>query len=426
MENVEEKPPREGEAGHGDDDDELEQLEKQLYGGDDGDDGADASEDVKDEDAGNVAPAQPMSKSQMKKLARLERMKAQRQAARQREKEAKAARRAEAQERKKAELASMSEEQKAALKAEQKAKLQAHRDAEKQLKDKLKEALNSGPRIVIDLAFEDKMVENDIRHLCKQLGFSYSANKTADKPAHMVLTSFTGTVASTAKKMISGFDNWFITRTPDHYLDYFKADNGDRGRLVYLTADSENELTELDDSKIYVIGGLVDHNKYKGLCERQARNAGIPTARLPINRHMQLATSAVLTVNHVYQILVEYYSRRDWADVLDFVLPQRKRVDYVKGQERPEGGGGSSNKGGAPGGGKAGAAGRSGGAAAAAAPAAAVESKAEEKGSGEAKADAEAKAEAGGEREGQQEAGQADGESEGRGTKRKAEGDAEA
>lgn len=48
------------------------------------------------------------------------RMKAQRQAARQREKEAKAARRAEAQERKKAELASMSEEQKAALKAEQK------------------------------------------------------------------------------------------------------------------------------------------------------------------------------------------------------------------------------------------------------------------------------------------------------------------
>ncbi len=48
------------------------------------------------------------------------RMKAQRQAARQREKEAKAARRAEAQERKKAELAAMSEEQKAALKEEHK------------------------------------------------------------------------------------------------------------------------------------------------------------------------------------------------------------------------------------------------------------------------------------------------------------------
>ncbi len=60
----------------------------------------------------------------------------------------------------------------------------------------------------------------------------------------------------------AGFDNWFITRTPDHYLDYFKADNGDRGKLVYLTADSDNELTELDDSKIYVIGGLVDHNKW--------------------------------------------------------------------------------------------------------------------------------------------------------------------
>jgi tRNA (guanine9-N1)-methyltransferase len=33
--------------------------------------------------------------------------------------------------------------------------------------------------------------------------------------------------------------------------------------VIYLTADSEEELTELKPEEIYIIGGICDHNRYK-------------------------------------------------------------------------------------------------------------------------------------------------------------------
>ena len=42
------------------------------------------------------------------------------------------------------------------------------------------------------------------------------------------------------------------------YWDCFNKDE-----LVYLTADSNEYVKELDEQKIYVIGGLVDKNRHK-------------------------------------------------------------------------------------------------------------------------------------------------------------------
>lgn len=33
--------------------------------------------------------------------------------------------------------------------------------------------------------------------------------------------------------------------------------------IIYLTADSPDELTELKEGETYIIGGIVDHNRYK-------------------------------------------------------------------------------------------------------------------------------------------------------------------
>lgn len=102
--------------------------------------------------------------------------------------------------------------------------------------------------------------------------------------------------------------------------------------LVYLTADSENLITELDPSKIYLIGGIVDHNRHKLLTFNKATEQGIAHARLPIRESgVQLTTSCVLTVNHVMDIIARYLALgggskvETWKQALEEAIPERKR-----------------------------------------------------------------------------------------------------
>ena len=63
---------------------------------------------------------------------------------------------------------------------------------------------------------------------------------------------------------------------------------------------------ELEPQKIYIIGGIVDRNVHKGLCEGKAREQGIATAKLPIQDYVNLNSNKVLTVNQVFAMLVEW------------------------------------------------------------------------------------------------------------------------
>jgi len=99
-------------------------------------------------------------------------------------------------------------------------------------------------------------------------------------------------------------------------------------QLVYLSSEGTDTLLALDPSKVYVIGGLVDHNRFKvlssmhhracaiahldgvltctgvidricsqGLTHRQATERGIATVKLPIGEYLQGDSRKVLTVN---------------------------------------------------------------------------------------------------------------------------------
>jgi tRNA (guanine9-N1)-methyltransferase len=98
-----------------------------------------------------------------------------------------------------------------------------------------------------------------------------------------------------------------------------------RASIVYLTADSPHELACLAEEDVYVIGGIVDRNRHKNLTLEQATAAGVRHARLPIQAHMKMTGSHVLTVNQVFELLLAWLELRDWRAACERAVPKRKR-----------------------------------------------------------------------------------------------------
>ncbi|KAJ3323147.1 tRNA methyltransferase 10 [Boothiomyces sp. JEL0866] len=113
-----------------------------------------------------------------------------------------------------------------------------------------------------------------------------------------------------------------------HFMELSKEelqqDDQEPLQFCYLTADSPNVITDLDPKTIYVVGGIVDKNRHKGLCFQEAEKYKIGHARLPIGEFIKLGTRKVLTINHVVAILGEYVNQKNWKEAFLKVLPARK------------------------------------------------------------------------------------------------------
>lgn len=106
--------------------------------------------------------------------------------------------------------------------------------------------------------------------------------------------------------------------------------------IVYLSADSPNVLEKLEPHTSYVIGGIVDRNREKLLCQKRAEGKGIRTAKLPIGDYMQMASRQVLATNHVVEIMSKWLETGDWGKAFQEVIPKRKG-GKLKGENGEEG-----------------------------------------------------------------------------------------
>jgi tRNA (guanine9-N1)-methyltransferase len=94
--------------------------------------------------------------------------------------------------------------------------------------------------------------------------------------------------------------------------------------VIYLTSDSPHTLDELKPYSTYIIGGLVDKNRHKGICYRTACDNNIKTAKLPIGEFMEMQSRSVLATNHVVEIMLRWLECGDWGEAFVKVIPKRK------------------------------------------------------------------------------------------------------
>ncbi|KAF8313405.1 hypothetical protein DL93DRAFT_2059114 [Clavulina sp. PMI_390] len=195
-------------------------------------------------------------------------------------------------------------------------------------------------RIVIDLGFDSLMTPKarECGSLCSQLGYTYSLQRRASVPfTTLLFTSLGGETKSHLEISLQGqYKRWkHVQWWEEGYekiwapLDGGNSENeSEKSKVVYLTADSENEISELEPGCTYIIGGIVDHNRYKNLCLDKAQKQGIQTAKLPIGTYLAaLKTRKVLTVNQCYDILLRWAETRDWEESIRHVMPTRKLKD---------------------------------------------------------------------------------------------------
>ncbi|SMR60686.1 unnamed protein product [Zymoseptoria tritici ST99CH_1E4] len=229
--------------------------------------------------------------------------------------------------------------------------------------------------ILIDCAFDDLMHEGERTSLSSQITRCYSDNKNSGFRAHLAICSFGGRLKERFDEVLKGtYLSWKGVRTfPEGFVEvaekakeWMGAEGGGKlkgvfdrpedptdeeieklkaaGEVVYLTSEATSDLTELKPYSTYIIGGLVDKNRAKGICFKRATQAGIKTARLPIGEFMEMQSRKVLATNHVNEIMVKWLECGDWAAAFMKAIPKRKggKLKGEGGEEDDAGEGGKN------------------------------------------------------------------------------------
>ena len=200
--------------------------------------------------------------------------------------------------------------------------------------------------VIIDCDFDELMHDKEIVSLSNQIKSCYSAMRHCKYKLPIQITSFNKRLKQRFETQLHDYHLWqgnisftgrslteYVTTTlnsesnnnEDNNNTTSSADTINMENLVYLTADTDEEITKLEPNHTYIIGGIVDKNRHKHLCYNKAKELGIKVARLPIGKYIEMNGRHVLVTSHVYELLCKWFENDgDWEKAFNKVLPPRK------------------------------------------------------------------------------------------------------
>lgn len=288
----------------------------------------------------------PMSKNQLKKLRRREKWDSQREGRKEKRKQQQVNKRERRRQ--------MIEE--AREKGDEEAVAELRKSWER-TKSKHRRSTLLPLTFVMDCGYDELMKDKERISLASQLTRAYSDNAAAPFRAHLAFSSYNKLLKERFETVLPGHKNWKeIQLLPEDFVHAAEAAkermlpprggqlvgpfvhkqeaNPEDGEIIYLSSDSPDTLTELKPYSTYIIGGLVDKNRHKGICYKAATEKGIKTAKLPIGEYIQMASRSVLATNHVVEIMLRWLEVRDWGEAFMHVLPARKQGKLREKKEK--------------------------------------------------------------------------------------------
>ena len=201
-------------------------------------------------------------------------------------------------------------------------------------KENLLEGYNSNFIICFDLNYNSYMDWKEQKSLVSQLSLCYSINKHNKKKINFYFTNMSQDLMDNLNK--NGAEKWKVHyhNSPFYLIEELIKLNKE---FVYLTPHAEEDLEDVTDDKIYIIGGIVDRTVIKNLSLNRISNLkhdnnynkiNIISRKLPLLKYIKDLKNIVLNINTVVEILSLYNDmdedKKDWKTVLETALPKRK------------------------------------------------------------------------------------------------------
>lgn len=207
-------------------------------------------------------------------------------------------------------------------------KIERSKQFSKERNERIAKGLKEGIKIGFDLSYDHVMSKNENLSLGFQLCHVYNVVKRSQNLLSLNMCGVKGMLKNELAKFGSAY--WIANLTEDSVDVYFKDRIQD---IIYLSPDADEELTEFEMDKIYVIGGLVDKTILKDQSKNRAKELNLASKRLPFSLVKNASNyRKCLNINTIVEIIDFYLSTKDIVQAMEKALS----IKYFDEGAKPE------------------------------------------------------------------------------------------